>query len=206
MSLPTWLDLKYLVKAQTATEDGGSSDSPAGTGNGLLARMIERATARVERYLQRPITAESLTATDRAESIRVWGVIDQLVFPLSPLSQATLDAPVLVDVDGETVDPTTYDIDYAKGLFIAHRGISFDNGPYTMTAVAGLSADPRYASFEPDLAQAILDVAVDLYTRREAAVVGERAGGGVARDYDRATGLPVRVCQALDQYRRIGWA
>lgn len=206
MSLPTWQDLKLLLRVQTTAEDGGSSDAPAGTGNGILARMIERAQARVERYLQRPITAESLTATDRAESLRVWGVIDRLVFPMSPLSQATLDAPVLVDVDGETVDPTTYDIDYAQGLFIAHRGVSFDNGPYTMTAVAGLSADPRYAKFEPDLAQAILDVAVDLYSWRSPGTVHRTAGGGVSEARDAKTGIPLRICAALDQYRRIGWA
>lgn len=206
MSLPTWEDLKLLCRVQTTAEDGGSSDAPAGTGNGILARMIERAQARVERYIRRPLVAVELTAVDRAESLRVWGTIDQLIFPMSPISQLVADAPTLVDVDGDTVDPTTYDIDYAKGLFIAHRGESFDNGPYTMTAVAGLSADPDYASFEPDLAQAILDVAVDLYTRREPAVVGERAGGGVARDYDRTSGLPLRVCDALDRYRRIAWA
>lgn len=205
MSLPTWEDLKLIVRVQTTAEDGGSSDSPAGNGNGLLARLMERAQARVERYLQRPITAEELTAVDRADSMRVWGVIDQLIFPMSPLSQAPTDAPVIVDVDGETVDPTTYDIDYAAGLFIAHRGISFDNGPYTMTATAGLSADPRYASFEPDIGQAILDVAVDFYGHREAAVVGEAALGG-RKEYDRGSGLPKRVCEALDQYRRIGWA
>ncbi|SRR5581483_11014243 len=204
MALPTWQDLKVLLRVQTTAEDGAPTDTPPGTGNGLLARLLERARAEVEAYLQRPIIAEPQTATDRADSLKVWGVIDELLFPMSPI--APTPAPVILDTDGLTVDPATYDVDYLGGRFLARRGVSFDNGPYTITATAGLSAHPRYAQMEPIVAAAILDVAVDRYVRREAALLHESAGGGVSRSYDPKTGLPLRVVESLARLRRLGWA
>lgn len=208
MALPTWLDLKYLLKVQTDREDGGPSDSPSGSGNGngLLARVMERAQARVESYIERPIVAERITMRDQAISNRAFEAIHRLIVPQGPISRLLQDAPEIKDKDGVVVDPATYYVDYDNALIVGLEGVTFEAGPYDITATVGLSARPDYARIEPDLAQCILDVAVDLYSWRAPAVTHRSAGGGVSEGRDPKTGIPLRVCAALDKYRRIGWA
>jgi hypothetical protein len=216
VSLPTWLDLKRRVKAQTTITDAAyAQDSAYGnpSGDGTLFDCVRSATAAVRAYVQRPLIAERMTFIDRMVSLRAYQGLSRLLVPIWPVSSAEVDAPVVTDFSAVVVDPTTYQIDYDKGEFIGvpsgafSAPVTFDNPPYTIAATVGLSARADYVDVvEPILWQAILDAGADFFIRRDSAAIRETAGGGVSREYDKASGLPIRVCRMLAPYRQIGWA
>lgn len=205
MSLPALSDLKnYLRLEDTTAEDT------------VLTMLLASARAMVERYLERPITAISRTFVDPAETIVAYGRVTQLMVPVWPIhpgapspADPVIPAPVITDVDGNVVDASTYRIDASSGRFIANAGESFPNGPYTIVATVGLSADPRFdTEIEPVVSQAILDVASDLYANRTPSASMEAAGGGAStswRDPD-PSGLPARTARALNAYKPVGIA
>jgi hypothetical protein len=204
MSLPALSDLKGYLRIDGTTEDT------------VLTMLLASARGMVERYLERPITAISRTFVDPAETIVAYGRITALMVPVWPVhpgapspAEPVIPAPVITDVDGAVVDAATYRVAAESGRFIATRGESFPNGPYTIVASVGLSADPRYAEeIEPVISQAILDVASDLYANRTPSAQMEAAGGGAStswRDPD-PSGLPARTARALSAYKPVGIA
>lgn len=191
MALPTNADLKLVLRIQTTGEDT------------FLTALVARAQAACEAFLDRPITAASSTWTDWVDSGRYPAVVDRLVIPVRPFTPAGLS---ITDADGVTLSSTT---DYYvptsgwDAVVRARPGVRFTNGPYTLTASAGLSTDARYSTLiEPAIAAAILDTAADLYRRRLAAAAQESSGGGVAVAYV-DTGLTERAKELLAPWKAI---
>jgi hypothetical protein len=103
-----------------------------------------------------------------------------LVIPVIPCSTTA----TITDVDGETVDAATYEIDPRTGMVNADRFESFGNGPYTITVDVGWEEHPAYdTAIEPILRQAILWVGTDLYRRRNPGAIYEQSGGQVSITY-----------------------
>jgi hypothetical protein len=157
MALPTLNDLKSYLRVESTTEDS------------LMQALLARAQAMVEGWTDTPITALSQTAVDRADSMSVVPVTS-LIFPRRPCQVTSV-----VDANGLTVDATTYWVDGLAGLIYAKPLYSFYDGPYTITALVGLSLRPDYARLEPLLSEAIIDLAADLYQRRTPGAVAEGA-------------------------------
>lgn len=193
MSLPTLQDAKDYLRIQTLAE------------NVLVTALLARAQAMVETYLGVRITAVAETMTDHTErSERAYSRVTTLQVPRYPFATTT-PAPVVVDAQGQTVDPATYTIEPRYGQIYGAPGVTFDNGPYAITATVGLSAHPDYATrLEPLVSAAILDLVADLYQRRNPAAVTE-AEGGVSVTYQSGI-LPARTQQMLASCRMIGVA
>lgn len=193
MALPTADDAKAFLRIETDAEKP------------LLEQLVARATALVTRYLNRPITGAARTYTDDAETHRAYGVVTRLQVPVYPIAASGERAPVVTDADGATVDATTYRVDGATGAITATAGVTFDAGPYQITATAGLDQDPDYATLiEPVLSGAILDTVATYYRQRVASVKqSATAGAQETHDVDPATGLPARVMGAIRHLRLV---
>lgn len=154
MTLPTLADAKAALRIQTTAEDA------------VIADLLLDAQAAVETYLGVRIAAASDVMTDRTDrNGRAYGRVQQLMCERYPV--AASPAPVVTDVNGATVDPTTYTVDGRRGFLIGNAGVTFDAGPYTITATVGVSAHPDYtARLERLVRRAILDLVSDLYQRR----------------------------------------
>lgn len=178
MALPVLADLKSYCRIQTTAED-----------TMLTARLVQ-AQAMVEGLLGRPITAAARTDT-------VWIECATVEFSL-PVWPVTTDSLVLTDPDGDTVVSSTYSVS-VNGIV---RSVDldadvFDAGRYSAAYTAGWDAHPDYTDkYEPILAMAILDVAADLYQRRNPAATQESAGGGISVTYAK-NGIPDRVMTTL---------
>lgn len=189
MTLPTATDLKSFLRIETADEDA------------LLAQLLTRAQAMVETYIGRPLIAvPNLTTVDDAITHELYGRVTTLQTDLWPIDPA---AVTVADADAETVDPTTYRIVASRGQIVGLPGTSFVHGPYMITYSAGLSLDPFYGTrIEPLASAAILDVAADLYQRRNPAATQEAAGGGVSVSY-KTDAIPERTCRMLDGLKAL---
>jgi len=189
MTLPVTADLKSYLRLETTDEDA------------LCASLLVRAQAMVETYIGRPLVGvQNLVTVDDAITHELYGRVTTLQTGLWPIDPATV---AIVDGDGVAVDPTTYRVVAARGQIVGLPGTSFVHGPFTITYAAGLSLDPFYATrIEPLAGAAILDVAADLYQRRNPAATQEAAGGGVSTSYKTDT-LPERVCRMLDGLRLV---
>lgn len=178
MALPVLADLKSYCRIQTTAEDT------------MLTARLAQAQALVEGLLGRPITAAERTDT-------VWIECSAVEWTL-PVWPVDTDSLVLTDPDGDTVDNATYTVSL-NGVV---RSVDLDEdvfeaGRYSATYTAGWSSHPDYsAKYEPILAMAILDVAADLYQRRNPAATQESAGGGIGVTYNNA-GIPDRVMTTL---------
>jgi hypothetical protein len=203
MALPTLLDLKnYLRLEDTTVEDE------------ILTVLLATATAKCAAYVERPFVAELREFVDPAQTTVAYGRILELSVPLWPVhpgdaeADPPIPAPAITDQDGTVVDASTYRVDTRSGRFIAKRGESFSNGPYTIAAFVGLSAFPEYSSvIEPVIKQAILDTASDLYSNRSPGSSMEIAGG-VSTQWQKPEpgGLPGRAKMVLDTYKPMGIA
>lgn len=193
MSLPTLQDAKDYLRIQTLAE------------NVVVTALLARAQAMVETYLGVRITAAEETVTDHTErSARAYARVTTLQLPRYPFA-ATNPAPVVVDAQGQTVDPATYTLEPRFGQLLGNPGVSFDNGPYAITATVGLSAHPDYATrIEPLVSAAILDLVADLYQRRNPAASNE-SEGGVSVTY-RPDVIPMRTQAYLASCRMVGVA
>lgn len=185
MALPTYTDLKTLLRIQTTAEDT------------LLAALISRATYMVQAHIGRPIaTVADHPMTDEATTLTAYGLVTKLLVPVTPYDAASL---TITDADGTALVVTT---DYRVGSvwtgeIFAAAGAAFTNGPYTLTADVGLATASDYATrIEPVIGAAILDVAADLWARRNPAAQAEGAGGGVYTQWQ-SSGLPARVAAML---------
>ena len=189
MTLPVTADLKSYLRIETTDEDT------------LCDSLLVRAQAMVETYIGRPLLAVAdLTTVDDAITHELYGRVTTLQTDLWPIDPAAVS---VVDGDGETVDPTTYRIVASRGQIVGLPGTSFVHGPFTITYSAGLSLDPFYATrIEPVAGAAILDVAADLYQRRNPAATQEAVGGSVSTSYS-VTAIPERICRMLDGLRRL---
>lgn len=181
MALPTVADLKTWLRIETTREDL------------LLAALLARAQASLETMLDGPITAEVQTAVDRGAALDV--PVTSLVFPRRPFTVTGI-----VDMDGVTVDPTTYTVDGLSGLIYAKSGVEFAAAPYTITASVGLSLRADYARIEPVIGAAILDLAADLYQRRTPGAASESAAG-TSIQWDVSRDTVARVAKTVRAYR-----
>jgi hypothetical protein len=173
---------------------------PPVAANPQLTEALADAKAMVGGFLGRPIDATARTFT-RLRS--VWDETEEtevLMLPEAPIA----GSPVVTDDDGATVVGGNYDVDRARGWLYAKSGISYSwaNGPYGVTTTVGLANHPDYATrIEPVLRAAILEVAGDLYTRKNSAVQQEGAAGSYA-GYASLAELPARVEGMLKPWRR----
>lgn len=184
MALPTTTDLKSYLRIQTSAEDT------------LLTLLLTNAQAMVEAHMGRPITAIARTFVDEAKTMTAYGVVTKLLVPVTPVDWSTL---VVTDDDGTVlVEDEDYRVgDMWTGEIHAETGMSFSVRPYTIDAEVGLSVDPEYSTrIEPVLSLAILDIASDLWHRRNPNAATESTGGGVSATYV-GTGIPQRVRDAL---------
>ena len=190
MALPTLDELKAVCRIQSTAEDT------------LCTSLLAQATAVAEAIMQRPILTESRAMTDEAAKHVAYGVVTKLLIPVTPVDLTTVvitdaDAVVLSVVDDYRLG------DAWSGLVYARPGVAFSNPPYTITADVGLETAGEYiARIEPVVAQAILDLAADLWHRRNPAVQSESAGGGVSTTYVE-TGVPRRAREALAPFSRV---
>jgi hypothetical protein len=199
MALPTVLQCKAYLRVQDTASDT------------LITDLLARARAKVRGALGRSDEIETRTFTDYAETRRSYHTPTALIIPshLLPcvrVDDSSLSAPIVLDADGLALSDT---VDYYSGLpwdalLKARPGISFGNGPYTVTVDAGLEAADDYAAvIEPALSGAIIDVVADLYQRRSPAATSESTGGGVSTSYDAKTGLPMRAWEDIRQWAVI---
>jgi uncharacterized phiE125 gp8 family phage protein len=182
MALPTVADCKSYLRKEDTSEDA------------LLAQLLARALAMIETYLGYPITAASRTYTDYAE--RYSGFI-QLPGPFL----ITGTPPVVTDVNGGTVDASSYTLDQRSGKIRWAYGrmptAVIPAQPYTVVATIGLSEHPDYAgSLEAVASNAIVDLVAHLYQNRNPAVLSQadEGGGSVSLTPD---GIPARILQDL---------
>ncbi len=186
MALPTRDELKALLRIQHDAEDT------------LLESLLLSAEAMVEAYLHRPIASTECRAVDCLSS---WGTNLMVpVTPTGPLTSVTHD-------DGTVLDVAELQVEMATGLIRRPRYAPFHSGTYTIVYQAGLSQLPNYGTrIEPVIRQAILDVAVDLYTRRHAATASE-SDGGLSASFENGdrmdAGMPGRTALTLAPFRMV---
>ena len=181
MALPTTTDLKTYLRIETNAEDG------------LLTAIMGRAKAMLELWIDTPITATTTTAIDRADALDM--PVTSLVFPNRPAS-----VTLVVDSDGETVDASTYWTAVSSGMVYANEGVTFEYGPYTLTATVGLSLRNDYGRLEPAIGEAILDLAADLYQRRTPGAASETAAGTTVT-WDASRETVARVMKTIRSLR-----
>lgn len=161
MALPTLQDAKDYLRVDLETEDA------------LLTALLARARATVETYLGYPLIAVPYTYV--SYSRRIADTEIQLPGPFL----ATGPTPVFTDVNGVTVDASTYILDGRAGRIRAIYGGLFAASPYTVVATIGLSAHPDYATRLEALAStSILDLVSHWYENRNP-MIGDDIGQGV---------------------------
>ena len=184
MALPVRQDLKDYLRIETNDEDD------------RLDTLLFQAENVVETFLGRPMIAIAQSWVDETEGTR-WA--SALLFPIVPMDSS--EAVVVKDADGLTVPSTDYRVDRRTGMLRAEPGVAFCNGPYTITAKAGLSAASDYATrIEPVLCRAILAYASHAYHRTNPSAVSESAGGGAGTGYADAL-LPSDVRALIEPFR-----
>ena len=185
MALPTVSDLKSYLRIESTAEDT------------LLAALMLRAKAMLEQWIDVPLTAEAQTSVDRAEALAV--PVTSLVFPRRPFTVTSV-----VDSDGVTVPSADYYVDGKSGIIYGKTGITFPFGPYTINATCGLTLRSDYARLEPLLAEAIIDLAADLYQRRTPGASSETAAGTTVQ-WDASRETVARIMKTL-RLLRLGVA
>lgn len=189
MGLPTVEEIKDYLRISTDVEDVA------------LDGLKDTAQAQVARYLGVPLDGDSRTFTGRrAFKGPRQEPFEQLRVPIQPCD----DSATITDVDGDEVDDTTYTIDPETGHIDLIQLEAFDNPPYTVVVNVGWTYHPRYTTeVEPVLRQAILDIASDLYNRRNPGEVYNQSGGQVSSTYTPAP-IPPRTKELLEILRPKG--
>lgn len=187
MALPSVLDLKEYLRIEHTSEDA------------LIKQLLQRAVSTVEMYLgQVPITAISgQTAIDPSQDVVApSSAVTRLLLPYRPIAVQSV-----VSASGETVPSTDYLVRAAYGFIDAVSGVSFDDGPYTITYQYGLSLMPTYQTFSPVINAAIIDVAADLYQRRTSSATSTTSNG-TSISWDVSSAVAARVAGTLRAFRR----
>ena len=150
MALPTVTDAKNYLRVEWTTEDP------------LFTSLLAQAQGSIETMIGYALVAVPISyiddySRDAAQEIQLPGPF-----------LTTGPAPVVTDVNGIVVDPTTYLLDNRSGKIRAKfSGWIFNAGPYTTVATIGLSAHPDYAArLEAVVSTAILDLVAHLYEQR----------------------------------------
>ncbi len=191
MSLPTDLEIKSYLRISTDVEDI------------LIFGLNQTAQAQVRQYLGVPLASEARTFRGRKARRGDRGErFEQLTIPIQPCDTTA----TITDVEGVEVDGDTYTIDGRRGLVNAVPLTVFDKGPYTIAVNVGFQYDPAYdTDVDPILRQTILDLASDLWSRRNPGAIYEQSGGQVSITYTEAT-IPMRTKAMLDALRPKGRA
>lgn len=189
MALPSEIEIKGYLRVSTDVEDT------------LFATLRMSAMALVTQYLRVPLEGELRTFQGRYPRAGLRReAAEQLTIPVIPCSTAI----TVTDLDEAVVDNTTYAVDARRGHVNADRFIAFDNPPYTIDVSVGWIHDPNYdGAVEPILRQAILDIAADMYKRRNPGAVYEQSGGQVSVTYTESD-IPARTKLLLDSLRPRG--
>jgi len=186
MSLPTDLEIKSYLRISTDVEDV------------LIFGLNQTAQAQVRQYLGVPLESRAMTFTGcwprrgpRLERT------ERLVIPVVPCSTTA----TITNVDGTVVDDATYTIDPSTGYVDLVKGSCFSKPPYTIAVNVGFTFDPEYdTAVDPVLRQVVLDLASDLWSRRNPGAIYEQSGGQVSITYTEAT-IPMRTKAMLDALR-----
>jgi hypothetical protein len=181
VALPTSADLKAYLRIETTAEDA------------LLAALLVRARAMLETWIDVPIIAEVQTAEDDASALA--RPVRALVFPRRPMV-----VTAIVDSRGETVPPVNYRGSVTSGIIYALNDTTFQYGPYTMSALVGLSLRQDYGRLEPVVSAAIIDLAADLYQRRTPGASSETAAG-TAISWDASRETVARIMKTMRSLR-----
>ena len=183
---PSLATFKSYLRKETDEEDA------------LLDSLLLRAAGVVESLLGLPVEARDVTAVDAAETFAGRPAPRSLVFPYRPIAAAGL---TVLDTDGDAVPTADYRVDETAGLIYGTAGVSFPDGPYTITARTGLSLREDWATASgPAIAGAVLDVAADLYQRRSPGAAST-TGGGTAVAWDVSRETVARALSALAPFR-----
>jgi hypothetical protein len=169
MPLPSDDDIKAFLRVETTVEDD------------LVFAANLSAQALVLQYLQVPLESTSRVFKGRRPRRGHRGELaERLVIPVVPCATTA----TITDVDGETVDADTYAIDPRFGWVDAVANESFHNPPYSITVEVGWPNDEEYdEAVDPLLWQIVLDLAVDIYRRRNTGAIYEQSGGQVSITY-----------------------
>jgi hypothetical protein len=186
MPLPNDDDLKATLRVETDVEDD------------LIHAARLSAEALALQYLKVPIDSTSRTFKGRRPRRgHREELTERLVIPVVPCATTA----VITDLDGTTVDADTYTIDSRYGWVDAVRYEAFDNPPYQIVVSVGWPHDDEYnTEVEPLLYQVILDLAVDIYRRRNTGAIYEQSGGQVSITYT-ADDIPARPRVNLELLR-----
>lgn len=186
MALPTDDEVTAYLRLDTSVEAE------------LITGINNSAKAHVSRYLGCPLDQRTQTFLGRRprrgprREAR-----EQLTIPVQPCATSA----TITDVDGVTVDDTTYVIDPITGQINIEQDAAFDNGPYTIEATVGMSAHPYYVDdIEPILRQVLLHICSDYYNRRNAGAIYEQSGGQVSITYTEDA-IPPVIRTQLEQLR-----
>lgn len=206
MPLPVVQDLKNYLRVQTTAEDAA------------LAGILAAACAMAQAYLDRPITAAARTYVvedPRGSSFgasRLSSSSSRTAFLRIPDTPVDIAATITItDRTGLVLEATTYRVDGATGAVRSggtstlYAGDGFGAYPFTIVATTGLAVLEDYALLiEPAISQAILDIAADVYQRRNPAASGESdgAGGSVQYAHSGVNNIPARAMALLDPWRR----
>lgn len=166
--------------------------------DGLIAAYMAAAESIVQQRTNVPIQDQQYVQTDRTLGVQPTASFSSpqaFLLNRRPINRTI--APIIAGFDGTVVDATTYTVDHLAGIIYANLGISFSQGPYTITYNAGLVNHPDWAArYRAIVAQAIRDLVAWMYEQADPAVHSEGAGGGVSITFD-PVDCPRRICFLL---------
>lgn len=187
MPLPTRQDAKDYLRVQTNAEDS------------LLDQLLARSQALIEGELGYPLTAVALSHTDYTD-VDNYGV--QPALRLRGPFELVAPAPVVTDVNGVVVDPSTYTLDARTMMIRAKPNTGFLQRPYTIVATIGLDKHPDYAAkYLAIVSLAILDLVANLYWNRNPALSSSTDEGGASQTLNGGAApslVPTRVMDSVD--------
>lgn len=140
-----------------------------------LTLLLSAAVSIFEGYVTVPIQSVERVYVDNSQSGVQFANPTVLFVPNRPISEDA-DKILVQDRDGQTVDATTFKVFGQKSEIRANWDSAFPFGPYTITYNTGLELLENYSRVEPMVNQAIIDLASDLYQRRNPGAHVETAG------------------------------
>ena len=169
MPLPSDEEIKAYLRVETSVEDD------------LIFEANLAAQAQVAQYLKVPLESTSRTFRGRKARRGYRGEpLEQLTIPVVPCATTA----TITDVDDDAVASDLYTIDGTLGHINAVVGEAFNRGPYTVVISVGWPLDADYNEIvDPLLYQTVLDLAVDIYRRRNTGAIYEQSGGQVSITY-----------------------
>jgi hypothetical protein len=185
MALPTVAQLKAYCRVDGTAEDA------------LFTLYLARATALIEGYLGKPITAVAQTVIVVPQCHPITGRYRlMLPYPFTAITTIT-------DDEGDSVGSGDYTLDGQAGFLTFEEDATIP-GYCTVTLTAGWSLQTDYATkAEPMISAAITDTVADWHQRRNAGATSE-SESSASVSYSAGLGLPERVKATLDPLRFKG--